>query len=178
MSVCEYTHTLVSNSNTTLRHSNTRSIPLKLIYIIWNIYIPNIKCFEYFLPIHQATQNGWPKVVSWLNIQILDLAIWLWSKRLKLLRTNFCSLLYFATLLDTCYNCVVTHYSRTRILCIAYILLYVYIADIITVYAQHGNMVMLHVAHLHVHFYHVIIVQHYLLYKTGYYCRHDPMIPC
>ena len=43
-----------SNSNTTLRHSNTRSAPLKLIYIISSIYKAKIKCFEYFLPIHQA----------------------------------------------------------------------------------------------------------------------------
>ena len=73
---------------------------------------------------------------------------------------------------------VVTHYSCICILFIAYILLYVYVADFITVYAQYNNMVMLHTAHLHVHFYHVITIQKYFLYKTGYYCRHDPMITC
>jgi len=71
---------------------------------------------------------------------------------------------------------VITHYSWTHILCIASILLYVYLADIITVYAQHSSMVMLHTAHLHVHFYHVTTIQHYLVYKTD--CRHDPMITC
>ena len=35
---------------------------------------------------------------------------------------------------------VVTHYSYTCILCIAYILLYVYVADFITVYAHHNSM--------------------------------------
>ena len=73
---------------------------------------------------------------------------------------------------------VVTHYSCICILCIAYLLFYVYVADFITVYAQHSRMVMLHTAHLHVHFYHVTTIQHYLLYKTGYYCRHDSMITC
>jgi len=43
-----------SHSNSTLRHSNTRSTPLKLIYNISSIYKPRIKCFEYFLPIHQG----------------------------------------------------------------------------------------------------------------------------
>ena len=57
-----------SHSNLTLRHSNTRSTPLKLIYIILSIYKSKIKCFEYFLPIHQAAQNGQPKVVSWLDL--------------------------------------------------------------------------------------------------------------
>ena len=60
-------------------------------------------------------------------------------------------------------------YSCTSIFCIAYTLLYVYLANIIIVYAQSGSMVLLHAAHLHVP---------YLLYKTGYYCRHDPMITC
>ena len=49
------------------RHSNTRSTPLELIYIILSIYKPKIMCFEYFLSIHQAAQNG-PKVVSWLDL--------------------------------------------------------------------------------------------------------------
>ena len=71
---------------------------------------------------------------------------------------------------------VVTHYSCICVLCIAYMLLYVYVADFITVYAQHKNMVMLHTAHLHVYFYHVTTIQYYLLYKIGYYCRHDLMI--
>ena len=52
---------------------------LKLTYIILNIYKSKIKCFEYFLPIHQAAQNGLPKsdlVRSMsLDIQILDPAI-------------------------------------------------------------------------------------------------------
>ena len=34
-----------SHSNSTLWHSNTRSTPLKLIYIISSIYKPKIKCF-------------------------------------------------------------------------------------------------------------------------------------
>ena len=73
---------------------------------------------------------------------------------------------------------VVTHYSWIYILRIAYMLLYVYFAYIITVYAQHSSMVMLHTAQMHVHFYHVTTIQYYLLYKIGYYCRHDPMITC
>ena len=40
------------HSNTNIRHSNTRSTPLKLIYIISSIYKSKIMCFEYFLPIH------------------------------------------------------------------------------------------------------------------------------
>ena len=73
---------------------------------------------------------------------------------------------------------VVAHYSCTSIFCIAYTLLYVYLANIITVYAQPGSMVLLYAAHLHVHFYHITTRQHYLLYKTGYDYRHDPMITC
>ena len=42
-----------SHSKFTLRHSNTRFIPLKLIYIISSIYKTKIKFFEYILPIHQ-----------------------------------------------------------------------------------------------------------------------------
>jgi len=61
---------------------------------------------------------------------------------------------------------VVIHYSWTHILCIAYILFYVYLADIITVYAQRSSMVILHTAHLHVHFYHVTTIQYCLLYKN------------
>jgi len=38
-----------------------------LIYIILSIYKPKIKCFKYFLLIHQAAQNGRSKVVSWLD---------------------------------------------------------------------------------------------------------------
>ena len=60
-----------SNSNSTLRHANTRSTLLKLIYIISSLYKPKIKCFEYFVPIHQVAQNGRPKVVSWF-----DLCLW------------------------------------------------------------------------------------------------------
>jgi len=41
-----------SHSNTNIRHSNIRSTPLKLIYIISSIYKSKIKCFEYFLPMH------------------------------------------------------------------------------------------------------------------------------
>jgi len=33
---------------TQIRHSNTRSTSLKLIYIILSIYKSKIKCFEYF----------------------------------------------------------------------------------------------------------------------------------
>ena len=47
---------------------NTRSTLLKLICIISSIYRQKIKCFEYFLPFYQATQNGRPKVVSWLDV--------------------------------------------------------------------------------------------------------------
>ena len=43
-----------SHSNTNIRHSNTRSTLLKLIYIILSIYKPKIKCFEYFLLMHQV----------------------------------------------------------------------------------------------------------------------------
>ena len=57
-----------SHSNTNIRHLNTRSTPLKLIYIISSVYKPKIKCFEYFLSIHQAAQNERPKVVSCLDI--------------------------------------------------------------------------------------------------------------
>jgi len=63
---------------------------------------------------------------------------------------------------------VITLYSCTCIL-IAYMLLYVYLADIITAYAQYSSVVILHIAHLHVHFHHVITIQQYLLYKTRYY---------
>ena len=44
-----------------LRHPNARSIPLKLIYIISNIYKPKFKCFEYFLSSIKQEKNGWPK---------------------------------------------------------------------------------------------------------------------
>ena len=47
----------LSHSNSTLRHSNTRSSLLKLIYIISSIYKQKIKCFEYFLSIHQVRKN-------------------------------------------------------------------------------------------------------------------------
>ena len=77
--------------------------------------------------------------------------------------------LIFVTLYVVTQSCIC-------ILCIAYILLYVYIVAFITVYVQHSSMVVLHTAHLHVHFHHVITIQQYVLYKTGYYCRHDPMI--
>ena len=56
------------NSNTALRHSNPIFTPWKLIYIISSIYKPKIKCFEYFLSMHQAAQNGRSKVVSWLDL--------------------------------------------------------------------------------------------------------------
>jgi len=39
---------------------------------------------------------------------------------------------------------VVTHYSWIHILCIVSILLYVYLAGIIIMHAQHNSMVMLH----------------------------------
>ena len=54
-------------------------------------------------------------------------------------------------------------------------LYYLYVVAFITVYAKHSNMVILHTAHLHVHFYHVITIQRYVLYKTGYDCRRDPI---
>ena len=74
---------------------------------------------------------------------------------------------------------VLTHYLCRCILRIAYILLYVYVADFITVCAQHSsNMVMLHTTHLHIHFHHIINIQQYFLYNTGYYCRHDSLRPC
>ena len=38
------------------------------IYIISSIYKPKIKCFEYFLSIHQVAQNGQLKVVSLLDL--------------------------------------------------------------------------------------------------------------
>ena len=57
-----------SNSNTIIRHSNTRSTPLKLIYIISSIHKPKIKCFEYFFPIHQTALYGWPQLVSSLDL--------------------------------------------------------------------------------------------------------------
>jgi len=82
-----------SHLNTTLRHSNTRSTLLKLIYIISSSYKPKIKFFEYFLPIHQATK--WTAESSelvrsmFLDIQILDSAIWSWSKHLKTLTNQF-----------------------------------------------------------------------------------------
>ena len=40
----------LSHSNSTLRYSNTRSTPLKLIYVISSIYKPKIKCFNTFCP--------------------------------------------------------------------------------------------------------------------------------
>jgi len=64
------------------------------------------------------------------------------------------------------------------ILCVASIPLYVYLTNISIVYTQHSSVVMLHTAHLHVPFYHVTTIYQSLLYKTGYYCRHDPMITC
>jgi len=33
-----------------------------------SIYKSKIKCLEYLLPIHQVTQNGSPKIVSWLEL--------------------------------------------------------------------------------------------------------------
>ena len=53
-----------SNSNTILRHLNTRSTPLKLIYIISSIYKQKIKCFEYFLPVIKQGKNGWPIYIT------------------------------------------------------------------------------------------------------------------
>jgi len=53
-----------SHLNTNIRHSNTRSTRLKLIYIISSIYKPKIKCFEYFLPMHQVGKNERPKWVG------------------------------------------------------------------------------------------------------------------
>ena len=49
---------------------------------------------------------------------------------------------YFVTLLHVTLS-VVAYYSYTCILCIAYLLFSVYLADIITVYAQHRIMVIL-----------------------------------
>ena len=73
-----------SNSNTTLRHSNTRSTLLKLIYIISSMYKPEIKCFEYFLPMHQVekkqtAESGELVRFMSLDIQILDPAISLYD---------------------------------------------------------------------------------------------------
>ena len=53
-----------SHSNTNIPHSNKRSTPLKLIYIISSIYKAKIKYFKYFLLMHQVAQNEQPKVVS------------------------------------------------------------------------------------------------------------------
>jgi len=53
-------------SNSALRHSNTRSTMLKLIYIISSIYKLKIKCFEYFLSIYQVGEKQTAYVVSWL----------------------------------------------------------------------------------------------------------------
>ena len=58
----------------------------------------------------------------------------------------------------------VAYYSCTCIICITYILFSVYLTDIITVYAQHRIMVILHIAHLHVHFYHVTTIQQVILH--------------
>ena len=44
---------------------------LKLIYSISSIYKPKIECFGYCLPLHQAAQNGQPKVVCWLDLHLL-----------------------------------------------------------------------------------------------------------
>ena len=79
-SVCVYIDRLVSfqkdlrpnlsHSSTNIRYLNTRSTPLKLICIISSIYKSKIKCFEYFLLIYQEAQNGWLKVVSWLDLYL------------------------------------------------------------------------------------------------------------
>jgi len=55
---------------------------------------------------------------------------------------------------------VITHLCIC-ILCIAYILLYVYVVAFITIYVQHSSLVMLHTAYLHVHFHHVITIRHH-----------------
>jgi len=60
--------------------------------------------------------------------------------------------LIFVTLHVVIHSCIC-------ILCIAYILLYVYVVAFITVYAQHSSMVMLYTTHLHAHFHHVITIQ-------------------
>ena len=55
-----------SHSNTTLWHSNARFTCWSWS-ILFQVRI-NQKSLEYFLPIHQAVQNGRPKVVSCLDL--------------------------------------------------------------------------------------------------------------
>ena len=57
---------------------------------------------------------------------------------------------YFVPFLIHVTLSVVAHYPYASIFCITYTLLYVCLANIITVYAQPSSMVLLHAIHLHV----------------------------
>ena len=79
-----------SLSNTTLRHSNIRSTPLKLIYIISGIINQKSSVLDIFFT-HLSSGVKWTTKSSellrsiFLDIQILDPTIWSWSKHLKTL---------------------------------------------------------------------------------------------
>jgi len=76
-----------SHSNSTLRHLNIRSTPMKLIYIISSIYNQKSSVLITFcLSIKRRKMDSKSSVLvksMFLDIQILDPAIWLWSKHLK-----------------------------------------------------------------------------------------------
>ena len=58
-----------SHLNTNIRHSNTRSTPLKLIYIISSIYKSKIKYFEYVL--HASSS----KKIDNINSELVSLTV-------------------------------------------------------------------------------------------------------